>query len=158
TFNEYWRFRRVQVFRRRLGAERARAEADRPPLDVANREDDPIHEVVARPALTVADQARLARRLQVGLLPREPAQERLPRGRRVPETEAGDRFLLEPAARKVGAGVGLPGQLLLVEAGRQRVHLEEALAFRGALLRLAAPLVRQAELAGEPLQRFRKRE
>src|SRR5207248_7540616 len=61
TLIEYWRFRRVQVLWRGLGPQRPRSESHCASIDVANREDHPVHEVIPRPALSVPDEPCFAR-------------------------------------------------------------------------------------------------
>src|SRR5205807_1848220 len=126
-------------------------ESDDAAFDVANRKDQAVDEIVVRAALAVADEGRLAGGGRVGLLAGQPGDERLPARGRIAEPKLRRRFRGEAAALEVLAHVRAASQLLRVEALRQGVDRVEALLLGGLLLPLAATLVREVELAGEPL-------
>ncbi len=123
---------RVDVFGLRIGRQRAPAEGHDTPLDVPDREDQPVAEaiVLAASALARRDQPRFE---QVGgseTLRQQVSTQRLPIVRGVAQTQPLDRFLVETARGQVLAA-GLPGvfaQQLLEEDERGRVDLEHALA------------------------------
>ena len=163
TLAEERRFRRVQVFCRRIGIEGAAAEGDDAAARVADREHDAVAEAVVGDGDVLArhDQPRLLHQVGRHALFGEMGLQRIAIVGRIADAEIGLDGGGETAVGKISARLRSLGFLQLAqEEGLRQVHdIVETGALRLALAVGLGDLGhRQARIAGQPLDGLGKRQ